>query len=315
MPETGALGLSPAANIRTRSHGQLRVYNRSVGRFISLEVALFDSTAEPHKKLFEFLVHASDVGLWLKPYRGIPSTQGAKLFDLIYLDSELRVLQETDCYPNPVFTRLEEEPASALLLPAHTIFVSQIRRGDQLAICTSDELESLFEDLNDAAGAKLSGSTSTTVRAVAKPQPEGSATETKSKASLVVRTWRWFFPKTPSDYRSNRTPLPGVIVYHWSGGTPVPYHVGNISESGFYLLTDERPYPGTLILMTLQRIGTEGEKVTNSIAVYAKVIRWGPDGVGFRFVPVESKDSSSPEPNPGANLKSLDAFVKALSQS
>ena len=69
--------------------------------------------------------------------------------------------------------------------------------------------------------------------------------------------------------------------------------MGNISVSGFFLLTDERPYPGTLILMTLQKTGTNGEKPGNSIAVYTKVIRWGSDGVGFRFVPVESKDAKN----------------------
>lgn len=312
MAQTGARESSPEANVkRTKSEDKLRVYNRSVGRFISLEVDLFDSTVEPLKKLFEFLVHGTDVGLWLTPYRGIPSTQGAKLFDLIYLDEEYKV-QEIDTYPNPAFTNLNDEAASALLLPAHTIFVSQIRRGDQLAICASDELESLLHDLDDSSSENPTGPTSSQ-RQVTKPQSQPTVPETESKKSIVVRAWRWFFPRTPAGYRSNRTPLPGVIVYHWSGGTPVPYHVGNISESGFYLLTDERPYPGTLILMTLQRIGKDNQKITDSIAVYAKVIRWGPDGVGFRFVPVEAKESKNPEPNPGANLKSLNAFVKALS--
>jgi hypothetical protein len=84
--------------------------------------------------------------------------------------------------------------------------------------------------------------------------------------------------------------------------------------SGFFLLTDERPYPGTLILMTLQKTGTNAEKPENSIAVYTKVIRWGPDGVGFRFVAVESKDAKSNKRGPKnfANQESLDAFLRKV---
>jgi hypothetical protein len=108
--------------------------------------------------------------------------------------------------------------------------------------------------------------------------------------------------------------LPGLIAYHWSGGTPQAYHVANISVSGFFLLTDERPYPGTLILMTLQKTGTNAEKPRDSIAVYTKVIRWGPDGVGFRFVTVESKDakSNNRQPKTFANQESLDEFLKQV---
>src|SRR5664279_253712 len=118
--------------------GRLRVYNRSGERFLSLEVELFETTAEPLKKLFDYLAAGSDTGLWLKPYRGIPATQGAKLFDLVYLDEQCRVTQEVESYPSPEMKALEAQPASALLLPAHTVFASQIQPGDHLAICEPD---------------------------------------------------------------------------------------------------------------------------------------------------------------------------------
>ena len=40
--------------------------------------------------------------------------------------------------------------------------------------------------------------------------------------------------------------------------------------------------------MTLQRTGADSERLQDSIAVYTKVIRWGPDGVGFAFVAVDA---------------------------
>ena len=106
--------------------------------------------------------------------------------------------------------------------------------------------------------------------------------------------------------------MPELIAYHWSGGTPQPYALGDISETGFYLLTDERPYPGTLIKMTLQRTNTNNERLQDCIAVYTKVIRWGPDGVGFAFVAVDAKDTKKTNHRPGdlADRETLHTFLK-----
>ncbi len=284
-----------------------------------MEVAVFDTTAEPLKRLFDYLVIGSDPGLWLNPYRGIPAMQGAKTFDLVYLDGECRVAERLDKYPNPQFAVLEEEPASALLLPSHTVFASQIRAGDQLAICDAAELEGMLTALSET-----DGDSSTQTPVVVDPSPlnsgsfrmpqQASIEEPKHKLSFGERVKRWLSAETPSNQRSNRHPLPGLIAYHWSGGTPQPYPLGNISGTGFYLLTDERPYPGTLILMTLQRTGTKGEKLGDSIAVYTKVIRWGADGVGFAFVTTEAEDkkNSDRQPNHVSDQESLQEFLKGL---
>jgi hypothetical protein len=313
-----------------------RVYNRSGEGFLSLEVAVFDTTAEPLKRLYDYLLRGAETGLWLRPYRGIPAIQGANFFDLVYLDEAFRVSHDLDSYPNPEFAVLENAPASALLLPAHTIFASQIHAGDQLAICGTEELEGMLDSISDTPGQEsreqkvgfsvetrpdgnnLLSSNSGPHRIQPQPtsaQPAAIEAESEGaeKKSLGARIWHWLFPKSNGDHRTNRTPLPGLIAYHWSGGTPQAYQVGNISVSGFFLLTDERPYPGTLILMTLQKTGTNAEKPGNSIAVYTKVIRWGSDGVGFRFVPVESKDAKTTrEPKKVANQGSLDEFLKKV---
>jgi hypothetical protein len=301
-----------------------RVYNHSKENFLSLEVAIFDTTAEPLKRLFDFLIHGSETGLWLKPYRGIPASQGARFFDLVYLDEENRVAWEVDHYPNPQYTVLEEDPASALLLPAHTIFASQLRPGDQLAISGLGELVGILETLSTVAGAgtetrateeqtQAAGTESFPLNSGSQLVPPQAEWAPPAKdTSLAGRIRRWFSFDSENNDRSNRKSLPGLVAYHWSGGTPQPYQLGNISESGFYLLTDERPYPGTLMLMTLQRTGNRGERLGNSIAVFSKVIRWGPDGVGFAFVPLETKDPKNPgrQSTTGADKESLDRFLK-----
>lgn len=54
---------------------KLRVYNRAREDFLSLEIAVVDTTAEPLKKLIEDLA-VEGGGIWLTPYRGIPSAPG-----------------------------------------------------------------------------------------------------------------------------------------------------------------------------------------------------------------------------------------------
>jgi hypothetical protein len=46
------------------------------------------------------------------------------------------------------------------------------------------------------------------------------------------------------------------------------------------VVTEERWYPGTLILMTLQEADAEEEGVGRAIAVHSRAVRWGNDGVG-----------------------------------
>ena len=316
----------------SKKSGKFRVYNRSIEKFHSLEVAIFDTTVEPLKRLFDFLNHGSDAGLWLKPYRGVPASQAAKFFDLVYLDEENRVAWNVDHYPNPQFTVLEHEPASALLLPAHTIFASQVRLGHELSICAIEELDEMLETLSetfyedtgaqvpgcaeqahtDGSGTFRSGPDSNIVPAHGKP--DSGVAPVEKGTSLAARIKRWFSPEPVSSARSNRQILPGLVAYHWSGGTPQPLQLGNISGSGFYLLTDERPYPGTLILMTLQRTGSGGEKLGNSIAVYSKVIRWGPDGVGFAFVVLDHEDEKKGDRAQGkaASQRALQEFLKEV---
>jgi hypothetical protein len=301
-----------------KQNEEYRVFNRSRESFLSLEVTIFDSTTEPLKKLFDYLAAGSDISLWLKPYRGIPTSQGAKLFDLVYLDQQGLVTQEIEPYPNPELKVSELQPASALLLPAHTVFASRIRPGDLLEIRGSDELNRMLEALSNSTGGDLGGLPPSSARPHRMPPPSmlqkthGSESRSGKKSQLGVRIKRWFFADPGNDQRSNRRALPGLIAYHWSGGTPQPYHLGNISETGFYLLTDERPYPGTLILMTLQKTSSAAEEHGNSVAVYSKVIRWGPDGVGFRFVTLKSQHvkKNDREPQNFANQQSLNAFLK-----
>jgi hypothetical protein len=103
----------------------------------------------------------------------------------------------------------------------------------------------------------------------------------------------WLYPdlhlerveKTRREARAApRLPNPGLVAYFFTGGSPRPHEVKNISVTGFYMYTNERWLPGTIIRVTLQIVGTSGENPHDTITVHSRVVRWGIDGGGFEFV-------------------------------
>jgi hypothetical protein len=129
---------------------------------------------------------------------------------------------------------------------------------------------------------------------------------------------RWWSPdpRTAPDLRdAPRESLPGLAAYYWTGAAPKGHNVKNISSSGLYVVTEERWYPGTLILMTLQVAGNGKEEgFEHSIAVHSRAVRWGNDGVGLQFIPQDTLAASSGQ-NPlvnGANRRELEQFLERL---
>jgi hypothetical protein len=103
----------------------------------------------------------------------------------------------------------------------------------------------------------------------------------------------WLYPdlhlenveKTRREERAaTRVTDPGLVAYFFTGGSPRPHPVKNISVTGFYMYTDERWLPGTIIRITLQILGSSGDDPRDTITVHSRVVRWGVDGGGFEFV-------------------------------
>jgi uncharacterized protein len=314
------------------------VYNQTRESFLSLGVVMADSAAMQLKVLLEDLSVKPDAGIWLSPFRGIPATKGLSPVDLIYLDEDNRVIQAIESFPNYAIEPTREQPASALVLAGHAIFSSQTQPGDRMLICYADEMEGRLgssagaaRTAEKAANAARSSSYQT---AVAEPPPEldrptellaahqrlidkeaaEAETSRPGNASWFLRFLRWL----STDRRaSKRHPLPGLVAYYWTGGAPQAFHIADISNVGIYLLTDERWFPGTMILMTLQRTNTDGDDPDDFISVLSKVIRWGSDGVGLTFVPSNTVDLNSGEPLPdtGVGKKALQRFIQRVQQS
>ena len=131
----------------------------------------------------------------------------------------------------------------------------------------------------------------------------------------TVRSW---FKKLSSfDHRrAERLESPLLVAYYWDGSVPVGHEIRDISSSGFYLVTTERWHPGTVVTMTLQRSDIVHSDVNgdNYISVLSKVVRPGEDGVGFAFVPLETKGSSKKDVSPRSRPVGRKALYRFLEQ-
>ena len=310
-------------------------YNQTRECFLALEVLV---TELSHLNIGEILAKQSfksGEGIWLKPFHGIPTTGLFAPLDLIYLDSHCRVIEVVESFPTFLAKSSISRVASVLVLPAHSIYSSQTQRGDQLILCLAEEMETRLERL--AAGGEDPGVLQGVV--VLREQPLWSGgpglVELESRAvtlsgrqmhahemSLIEpgirpvrppQNWlqRWW---SPDPQRAPRERAPGLAAYYWNGVASKAHSVRDISATGLYVVTEERWYPGTLILMTLQSTQAGEEMAERSISVLSRAVRWGNDGVGLQFVlsdeenPRNGKDSHMD----GVNKKELARFLQEL---
>lgn len=312
--------------METRNHC---AYNKTRETLLSLGVTFVDTTRGPFNALIEEATLQAGKGLWLTPFRGIPVGQRLPLFDLVYLDENHRVLEGVECFAAMEFAPLSIHPASGLVLPPHTLSMSQTRAGDQLLICVAEDMVRLLarvevssasavgENRDPAPAASLVACLPEPVAIELpwqppatgrKPEEEKADPKAKGGLSLMARFRRWL--DGDSDRRrAVRHPLPGLVAYYWTGGPPRPYSLGDISTSGFFLITDERWTPGTIIQMTLQRTDTE-RGAEDVVSVQSRVVRWAADGVGFQFVLADVRGQSLP--GQGTDKEVLERFLERL---
>jgi hypothetical protein len=276
---------------------KLCVCDRTRENLIGTKLDFVDTVHLPFVALVKSLSNVPETGLWLNHFRGIPKGPRLSRFDVIYLDERATVLSCVENFTEVEFKLLEQEAASAVILAAHSLAKVNVQPGDQLRVCRAGKVLAGFPDNGETpadtqiciregmAGAacreKQRGEASLNTNDVAAPATEIS----NQKLSLKQKFLFWLFPK-PDDgdrRRGKRLPAANLVAYYWTGGAPQAYKLAEISQSGLYLFTEERWLPGTRIVMTLQRESdpTETEEISR---VESEVVRWGEDGVAFRFV-------------------------------
>jgi uncharacterized membrane protein (UPF0127 family) len=308
-------------------------YNQTRECFLGLDVAPADLSPTALAEKMKSLLLRSGQGLWVAPFRGLLICEVPAPFDLIYLDDDGRVLDTVESFPtfraNPSKTR----PTSLLALPAHSIYSSQTQVGDQLVVCVAEEMEQRLDGLaagrsglsvqsavllreqplwSGGPGVLELESASGKLSATGQPHEMGLA-KPENRPYRAPKNWieRWW---SPDPRKAPRIPAPGLAAYFWNGTALEAHGIRDISSTGVYVVTEERWYPGTLVLMMLQRTDVGEQVKEHSIAVKTRAVRWGRDGVGLQFVLDDNLDGNClpKDISEAADRKEFKKFLQQL---
>ncbi|HTW77990.1 MAG TPA: hypothetical protein VME23_00470 [Terracidiphilus sp.] len=318
--------------METRTHC---AYNQTRECFLGLEITIADLSYAGIVDLMSTVSLKSGEGLWIVPYRDIPAAGLQAPLDLIYLDEDCRVIDLVESFPTFRVSSSSPKAASVLALPVHSIYSSQTQTGDQLVLCIAEEMERRLERIagmrsdNDAVPApagnlndrekpvwatestlfepeKRGDKDSRLPKRVAEPlRPTGSPYPPKSWLE------RWL---SPDPRRAPREQFEGLTAFYWTGATPQAHAIRDISATGIYIITEDRWYPGTLVLMTLTMNGGGDKTEERSIVIQSRAVRWGSDGVGLKFVLPDARAFRHGHNilTDGVDRRELDRFLNAL---
>ncbi len=121
------------------------VFNKTRESFLSLNVAPADTHLQRLIGLVGRLRLKSDEGIWVVPSQGVHTIGVLFAIDLIYLDEQHRVIHTVESLGTFRIGPVRRNCASVLELPTRTIYSSQTSVGDELLICSSEEMESYLK--------------------------------------------------------------------------------------------------------------------------------------------------------------------------
>ena len=121
------------------------VFNRTRDSFLSLGVTLTDTHLSRLKGLVGKLRLKGDEGIWVVPSQGVHTIGVLFPIDLIYLDSQDRVIQLEESFGTFRIGPVRTNCASVLELPTRTIYSSQTQVGDQMLICRPADMEEFLK--------------------------------------------------------------------------------------------------------------------------------------------------------------------------
>jgi uncharacterized membrane protein (UPF0127 family) len=121
------------------------VFNRNRESFLGLRVAPAETWRMGLKALSEKRGATPDDGIWLIPSRGVRTMGMLCAIDLIYLDSAHRVLHLVEHLGPFRISPIKSKCASILVLRSQAIYSSNTRIGDELLICTPEEMKDCVE--------------------------------------------------------------------------------------------------------------------------------------------------------------------------
>ena len=124
---------------------QLCAFNTTQPSFVALRVGCADTLFSRLRGLLFSPRLANDEGLWVVPSRGIHTIGVTFPTDVVYLDSNLRVIYLLENLAPFRIGPIKVDAHTVLILPARAIVLSKIQLGDRLLICRPELLKSLWQ--------------------------------------------------------------------------------------------------------------------------------------------------------------------------
>jgi len=243
-------------------------FNITRQSFISLGVTVADTPWARLRGLLGRMRIRSDEGLWLVPSRGIHTFGLMFPIDVIYLDSNLRVVHLVESLGPRRFGPLRLRCRSVLELPGRSIYGSGTQVGDQLMICAPKTMEAYWTS--------------------PAPQDEEVGTELRrstSKSEYSMR-WPWRQKRPKERRRSPRIPVECLEAVYWDGSANSSHAVAEVSFDGAMIETDVGWIEGTLILLSFRRIHSDGQAQDPAATsqLWCRVVRRAPKGFCVEFL-------------------------------
>ena len=326
--ENPAAGCSPTDQFAVGA-SRYCAYNQTRERFLCVDVESADFSPASLDVRLPALTPSCGAALWIDPFRGISPTSVRVPIDLIYLDQSFVVLDAIESFPISHALPSSAPAASVLALPARTISSTKTHRGDQLILCTPEELKRHFlqtpgtevdtqaeQSFSSGPGAasrmdqpshKASGKglhrvdhshprpsnedPPTEARPIAAPLPsEPDSVQPAKKKATAPRNWlQRLLSAEPPDPRNAPRESLSWLAAYFFTGGTPVAHGIREISSTGLYIFTEERW----YLGTVIRITlTDRLEPTaeRSFTVNAKVVRWGNDGVGLQFVLKDKKD-------------------------
>jgi len=131
---------------KKKSQRRYCVFNKTRESFLSLGITPADSHLARLKGLAGKFRLKSDEGVWVIPSQGVHTIGVLFAIDLIYLDSEYRVIHLIESFGTFRIGPIRANCSSVLELPTRTIYSSQTQVGDELLICSPEEMEKYLNE-------------------------------------------------------------------------------------------------------------------------------------------------------------------------
>lgn len=128
------------------------VFNRTRESFLSLCVLPAETLGARLAGLLGRIKLAPEDGIWLVPLLGVHTIGMLFPIDLIYLDRSHRVLHLVEHLDPFRISPVHGRCASLLELRSRTIYFSRTQVGDQLLICSPEEVQSYWQHRRAPAG-------------------------------------------------------------------------------------------------------------------------------------------------------------------